>query len=180
MLTSSSFVAVTVALFTGPLCLILFLAFRPRSNDLAGSAYIIHGSTTHARFLPAQSKHSFTYTTLSLLVSLRALEARQLNLGWRSLVFAYAPKFFALVGLSPDSYLQDDTTSRGLSMMEKIHRLLEERNMWSVNDRLGDVWTMTMPSFFGFAGTNPLTVHFCYDKQESGLILVILEVKDRT
>jgi len=33
-----------------------------------------------------------------------------------------------------------------------------------------------MPGYFGFKGINPLTVHFCYDKSSSGLLLVILEV----
>lgn len=65
-------------------------------------------------------------------------------------------------------------------MMEKIYQLLEDREMRDVRNRLGNVWTMTMPSFLGISGINPLTVHFCYDKRESNLLLVILEVIIRT
>ena len=31
--------------------------------------------------------------------------------------------------------------------------------------RLGEVWMLTMPSYMGYEGINPLTVHYCYEKR---------------
>lgn len=156
---------------------LVFLGLSALSKKtLAGAAYVINGSTSHVRFLPTESRHSFTYPTLSLLVSLRDLEVNDLDLGWRRLIFAYAPKSFALTALSPDSYLQDDSSAQGMSMTQKLYKLLDEREMRHVSETLGDIWTMTMPSFLGFAGVNPLTVHFCYHKDTLDLLLVVLEV----
>jgi DUF1365 family protein len=163
-------------------CVALYAAARlvyktsASRQSLIGAAYIIHGSTSHVRFFPVESKHSFTYATFSLLVSLRALEDRRLDLGWNSLIFAYSPSFFALTSLSPESYLQDGPTYKGVSMLRKLHVLLHERGMSAAANRLGEIWTMTMPGYFGFRGINPLTVHFCYDKSSSCLLLVVLEV----
>ena len=40
---------------------------------------------------------------------------------------------------------------------------------------LEDSWMLTMPSFLGFEGINPLTVHFCY--RVGGVFwVVVLEV----
>lgn len=163
-------------------CIALYAAVRlvyktsTSRQSLIGAAYIIHGSTSHVRFFPVESKHSFTYATFSLLVSLRALEDRRLDLGWNNLIFAYSPSFPTLTSLSPESYLQDGHAYKGMSMLRKLDNLLHERGMSAVANRLGEIWTMTMPGYFGFKGINPLTVHFCYDKSSSGLLLVILEV----
>lgn len=174
-------ILIVVGTVFGTLLAILLATVVPAyhsEHDHAGAAYIINGSTSHVRFLPTESKHSFTYPTLSLLVSLRDLELNNLDLGWRKLLFAYAPKRFSLTALSPDSYLQDDSSTKGVSMVQKIYRLLDDRCMNAAADQLGDIWTMTMPSLLGFVGVNPLTVHFCYDKKSLALLLTILEASN--
>lgn len=76
----------------------------------------------------------------------------------------------------PESYLQDDRLHRGLSISQKLDDLIRERLGAASADRLGDSWMLTMPSYLGFVGINPLTVHYCYDKTSHGLYLTILEV----
>lgn len=41
---------------------------------------------------------------------------------------------------------------------------------------LEDAWMMTMPSYLGVEGINPLTVFYCYKKTSPQLWMVVLEV----
>lgn len=43
---------------------------------------------------------------------------------------------------------------------------------------LDDAWMLTMPSYCGFEGINPLTVYFCYSRTRGDkLYAVVLEVR---
>lgn len=43
---------------------------------------------------------------------------------------------------------------------------ISRRESWWAQE-LGQVWTVTMPSFMGITGINPLTVHYCYRPSKS-------------
>ncbi|KAG5653938.1 hypothetical protein H0H81_009295 [Sphagnurus paluster] len=153
----------------------------PNTNDPTPRAYILANAVTHARLLPVSASHSFTYPSLSLLVSLCALEAGALDLvgGW---VFGYGGVWGRLVGLRAAPYLADSPRDKAATIRGKLEALLAERGFvgQSRDDdearELEDAWMMTMPSFLGFEGINPLTVYFCYRTGSTALWLVVLEI----
>jgi DUF1365 family protein len=57
---------------------------------------------------------------------------------------------------------------------DKLVQALQERGYNGY--LLEDAWMMTMPSFIGWAGINPLTVYFCY-KSTGEFWITVLEVK---
>ncbi|KAI0081387.1 hypothetical protein K474DRAFT_1587678 [Panus rudis PR-1116 ss-1] len=132
------------------------------------TGYILHNTTTHARFLPKESSHSFTYPILGLFVSLNALENHELDLakGW---LFGYGPGRGRITGLRSSAYLGAGTAS----IKDKLQEALRERGFDPAS--LDDAWLLTMPSYLGFEGINPLSVYFCYTAQQQ-LSLVVLEV----
>ena len=138
-----------------------------------GRAYILQNRVSHARLLPVASRHSFVYPTLSLLVSLHALETRQLDLlgGW---LFSYGGLWGRLTGLRPSAYLHDAPGRDERSITQKLVDLLDQQG-WP-GSTLHDAWLMTMPSFLAFEGINPLSVYFCYRRGSPSLWLVVLEV----
>jgi DUF1365 family protein len=163
----------------------LYLLHHRRAHSLSSSratlpspGYVLTNSVTHARLIPAESKHAFTYPTLSLLVSLSALESRALNRGWWGWVFGY-PGLWRVCGLRPEAYLVDHSGSSSipgpLTIREKLVDLLKPSGV-----QLGEVWMMTMPSFLGFEGINPLTVYFCYEEGRDDAWGVVLEVCTNT
>ncbi|KAJ7353291.1 hypothetical protein DFH08DRAFT_774239, partial [Mycena albidolilacea] len=127
--------------------------------------YILENQVTHARFFP--TGHAFTYPTVSLLVSLNALESHGLDLGcgW---IFGYGGRWARLVGLRPAPYL----TENGGSIRQRLEKVLVDRGF---GGELEDAWMMTMPSLLGFEGINPLTVYFCY-RPGGQFFLAVLEV----
>ncbi|KAK7029515.1 hypothetical protein VNI00_014548 [Paramarasmius palmivorus] len=169
--------AVTAVLLLG-LPIALFSCTSPKKSSVllaSPSGYILTNSVTHARLLPASSRHSFTYSTVCLLLSLAALEAGELDVGWGGRIFSYGGKYGRILGLRADPYLtpKDDRSIRG-----KLEELLRDRGYLGIEQKLHSTWILTMPSYFGFEGINPLTVYFCY-KDISGkneLWLVVLEV----
>ncbi|KAK0447893.1 uncharacterized protein EV420DRAFT_1483693 [Desarmillaria tabescens] len=145
--------------------------FKPRNaaSDAARLGYVLKNQVTHARFLPALSKHAFSYPTVSLLVSLKALESGKLDLGY-GLVFRYGGLWGRLTGLRAEPYLSPQVGSE--SIRDKLNALLTTHEY--SEDLLDDVWMMTMPSYLGFEGINPLTVYFCY---KAGVFwLTVLEI----
>ncbi|KAF8192684.1 hypothetical protein K438DRAFT_2134044 [Mycena galopus ATCC 62051] len=128
--------------------------------------YILENTVTHARLLPVASPHAFTYPTLSLLVSLNALESHSLDLG-RGWIFGYGRRWARLVGLRAAPYL----TENGGSIRQRLEKVLLDRGF---GGDLEDAWMMTMPSLLGFEGINPLTVYFCY--RAGQFFLAVLEV----
>lgn len=145
--------------------------YKDRRRGLAGEAYVLQNQVTHVRFLPAPSKHSFVYPTVSLLVSLNALESKKLDLlgGW---LFGYGGIWGRLTGLRASGYLYDGQGDNR-SIKSKLIDVLDQYG--HAGCELQDAWLMTMPSFLGIQGINPLSVYFCY-KQGGSLWLVVLEV----
>ncbi|KIK98276.1 hypothetical protein PAXRUDRAFT_31278 [Paxillus rubicundulus Ve08.2h10] len=162
-------------------------------------AYILANKVTHARLLPAHSKHAFTYPTLSVLLSLDALESGSLDLpiclAWGpplGYFFRFGTIWGTLVGLRGDGYLgrgsDNESACRGgykekvtvekaysVSIRRKLDRILLESATIKASSEIRDAWMMTMPSICAFEGINPLTVYFCYRPSgETGI--VILEV----
>ncbi|KDQ55895.1 hypothetical protein JAAARDRAFT_208159 [Jaapia argillacea MUCL 33604] len=164
----------------------LFLYLRPQSPPnhypIASHSYILLNTTSHTRYLPTPSKHSFTYPTLSFLLSLRSLERHHLDLG-RGLVFGYGGVAWRICGLRAGGYLLDyrgAEDAKEKPILEKLVEVLRFSGYEMVDnegrDVLGEVWMMTMPSFLGFEGINPLTVYYCYKARQQALWITILEV----
>ncbi|KAL1662548.1 hypothetical protein GGF50DRAFT_58719 [Schizophyllum commune] len=152
---------------------VLYAHSRTRPLKHAARGYVLFNSVTHARLLPVESSHSFTYPTISLLVSLNALEAHELNLGPAGLLLAYGRRYGTLLGLRSKPYLREGEGS----IRDKLEALLCERGVLVEGGQLiKDVWMMTMPSFMGFEGINPLTVYFVYAQGSGALWLVVLEI----
>ena len=134
-----------------------------------GYGYVLENQVTHARLLPAESTHSFNYPTLSLLLSLNALESHSLDLG-KGWIFNYGGRW-ALTALRSNNYLTPEP-GRG-SIKRKLINVLDERGYDS--NELDDAWMLTMPSFMGWEDINPLTVYWCY-KPGGVEWLTVLEV----
>ena len=123
---------------------------------------------THARLLPVDSAHVFTYPTIAFLVSPDELERRQLDLG-RGWVFGYGGRLRRLTGLRAAPYLAPGSGP----IKQKLEGVLTLSGY--PGGELRDAWMMTMPSFLGFEGINPLTVYFCYNLN-GAFWLIVLEV----
>jgi DUF1365 family protein len=132
-------------------------------------AYVLENRVTHARLLPRPSSHAFTYPTISLLVSLRALESHMLDL-WNGFLFGFGGLYWRITGLRAKPYLMP---SRSESILDKLRKALDSHGLYG--DCIHDAWMMTMPSFFGWEGINPLTVYYCYSSSGE-LCCVVLEV----
>ena len=140
------------------------------------NAYVLVNKVTHARFQPKPSSHQFSYPTISFLFSLSALEHGLLDMGPRGSLFSYGATSWRLTGLRPSAYLHSSVlagTSDNRTIIAKLQEVLD--NFGRDSSLLSDAWIMTMPSYFGFEGINPLTVYFCY-KSDRSLWLVVLEV----
>lgn len=136
-------------------------------------AYICTNKVTHARFLPVESAHRFTYPMISFLMSLSALENGELDLGggW---LFGYGGLWFRATGIRSSAYLHSGTDfENGRPIKQKLLEVLRSHALDP--DLFDDAWMLTMPSYFGFEGINPLTVYFCY-KNDQSLWVVVLEV----
>lgn len=130
--------------------------------------------TTHARILPIPTKHAFSYPLIYLAVDIDELESGRLDLPGRLVNYGGSP-FTKVLGLRPVNYL---TPGPG-TLREKVKLLLDN----GVGEAdIGRVWLVTMPSFLGFEGINPLSVWYIYakgDEKDEGagkLSCIILEV----
>ncbi|THU76154.1 hypothetical protein K435DRAFT_186558 [Dendrothele bispora CBS 962.96] len=172
----------------------------PNAPRPSWPAYILTNQVHHARLLPLSSSHSFDYTTVCLLLSLNALESGSLDL-CKGYLFGYGGGVKGRVaGLRSEPYLmatmhmenekggiRREGNGKGMSMSikEKLVEVLRRRGYLELRDdsdedggnlkELEDAWMMTMPSYLGFEGINPLTVYFCY-RPGGVLWLVVLEV----
>ncbi|KAF8888982.1 hypothetical protein CPB85DRAFT_1334125 [Mucidula mucida] len=156
----------TITVQVGGLLLCLLAALKLLPSKSKG--YILENKVVHARLLPVDSKHAFVYPTICLLVPLDALEKRELDL-CGGVVFGYGGLWGRLTGLRPTPYL---TTLKG-TIRHKLEGVLSSHGF--EKEDLDDAWMMTMPSFLGFEGINPLTVYFCY-KPNGVFWLTVLEV----
>jgi DUF1365 family protein len=137
-------------------------------------AYILRSITSHARFLPVDSRHAFTYPVLSLLLPLSALEPGKLSL-LNGFLFSFGGIHGRILGLRSAGYLYDDG-GKEPSIRKKLVEALGKFGIGLSGDQLDDAWILTMPSYCGFEGINPLTVYFCYRKDCPELWIVVLEV----
>ena len=145
-----------------------------RNTTTVSRAYILRSITSHARFLPVDSRHAFTYPVLSLLLPLSALESGQLSL-LNGFLFSFGGIHGRILGLRSAGYLYDDG-GKEPSIRKKLVGVLEQFGIELAGERMDDAWILTMPSYFGFEGINPLTVYFCYRKDCPELWIVVLEV----
>lgn len=150
----------------------IYTAFprRPHLVNLTSKAYILENTVTHARLLPVESKHAFSYPTVALLLSLNALETGELGLGFNRL-FRYGDGL-SLLSIRPNPYL---TAESGLSIRQKLFKLIRQRGFAFDDEAISDTWMLTMPRILGHEGINPLTVYFCF-RPAGQLWLTVLEV----
>ena len=129
---------------------------------------LIPAYTTHARLSPVLARHAFSYPLIYLGVDVDALEAGTLNLPGRLVKYGGQP-ITKILGLRSDGYLLPG----GESFRQKINGLLSSHGV--VKDDMSRVWLVTMPSFMGFEGINPLSVWYIYN-HKGALSCCVLEV----
>jgi hypothetical protein len=139
---------------------------KSMSNRLR--SIIIPAYTSHARHLPKPSRHAFSYPLLYLGVDVDALENRELDLPGRLLGYGGQP-WTKCLGLRTNGYLRPGQES----LRVKAEQLLSEQGLGDVD--MMSIWLVTMPSFMGFEGINPLSVWYIYSEKRE-LTCVILEV----
>ena len=108
------------------------------------------------------------------MVSLNALESHLLDRGggW---LFGYGGVSFRITGIRPSGYVYANEPSTR-SIKEKLKKLLVDRGLDQEGDTLEDAWMLTMPSYLGYEGINPLTVYFCYQREGTEPWAIVLEV----
>lgn len=141
---------------------------RPTLSPESLPSALIPSYTSHARLLPSPAKHAFSYPLLYLGVDIDNLESGVLDLPGRFLTYGGSP-WSKVLGVRSDNYL---TPGPG-SLRQKLDKLLIEYGV--EKEDIGRAWMVSMPSYLGFEGINPLTVWFVYSAQRE-LSCVILEV----
>ncbi|KAJ2932004.1 hypothetical protein H1R20_g5093, partial [Candolleomyces eurysporus] len=139
-----------------------------------------------------------------MLVSLRALEEHALNLGlttksYWAWAFGYGGSKRRLTAISPRGYLSSGKEGEKGTIIERLEEVLRRDRDWrgsrgpedgkkekEAEERIvvEDAWMLTMPSFVGWEGINPLTVYFVYSPpegrreggEESVFTFVVLEI----
>lgn len=165
-----------------PLLILLSLLLHTIYNEPSPTepvhSHVFHAKTAHARFLPVEAKHVFSYPVLFFGLDLDALESDAMDLGR---LFGYQGTRkgrWRVTALSPSAYLDADVPGEELqSIKEKLLGYLEKKGVG--RELAKRVYTVTMPAYLGFEGINPLTVHYCYSEEEDStrkLEVVVLEV----
>ncbi|PWN24645.1 hypothetical protein BDZ90DRAFT_234915 [Jaminaea rosea] len=134
------------------------------------SAWLVPSYIHHARMLPLASKHTFRYPTLYLAVQLGALEAGECNVGAQGRLFRWnagsKSNRWAMTALEAIDYLGSNEET---SWLAKLELELRQRHWLAAGQTLDadayEVWAISMPSYFGFHGINPLTVYYIYRKE---------------
>lgn len=138
------------------------------NNPEALRSIIIPAYTSHARHLPKPSRHAFSYPLLYLGVDVDELEKARLNLPGRLLGYG-GSSWTKVLGLRSFGYLRPGPES----LRAKAERLLHEQGV--KEEGIARIWLVTMPSFAGFEGINPLSVWYIYSEKRE-LSCIILEV----
>ncbi|RXK35829.1 hypothetical protein M231_06923 [Tremella mesenterica] len=125
---------------------------------------LIRCNTSHSRVLPSTSSHSFSYPLLYVGIDIDALSNGSLN----SPIFSH-DRSLTVLGLRSNGYLFPGRET----FREKLESLLSKHDVRK--EMIGKVWLITMPSYLGFEGINPLSVWYVYTR-EGELGWVILEV----
>lgn len=164
--------AVTVPLLIGALTLVTaYLVTRRKSSNIpldALQSIVIPAYTSHARHLPKPSRHAFSYPLLYVGVDIDTLQSGILDLPRR--LFGYGGRpWTKVLGLRSDGYLQAGPEH----LRSKVELLVMDHGMRK--EEIAKVWLVTMPSFLGFEGINPLSVWYIYNAKRE-LRCVILEV----
>ncbi len=127
------------------------------------ASLIIPCMTQHKRYLPIPSSHSFSYPLVYLGLDLDELEGRFLD----STVFKYNSKAWkGILTLSREPYLSQPKTKNYSSLREELVDLVGSHGV--DKGQIGKVWVITMPTYLGLTGINPLTVWYLYDNGEKG------------
>lgn len=163
---------VTVPLLIGALTLVTAYLFTPRKTSRvppdALQSIVIPAYTSHARHLPKPSRHAFSYPLLYVGVDIDSLQTGLLDLPRR--LFGYGGRpWTKVLGLRSDGYLQAGREN----LRAKVEQLLGGHGI--AKEEIAKVWLVTMPSFLGFEGINPLSVWYIYNSKRE-LRCVILEV----
>ncbi|KAJ9099298.1 hypothetical protein QFC21_004179 [Naganishia friedmannii] len=155
----------------------------PAPSPNALPSLLIPCITSHRRFLPATAIHSFSYPLIYLGLDLEELESGSLDLpASRGFVYGGNP-WTSILGIQADSYLDISTPRPDVSFRQRLLGLLASNGVQE--HEVGRVWLLTMPSYIGKSGINPLTTYFVYRKpgsekgseqREGGLLCVVLEV----
>lgn len=125
-----------------------------------------------------------------MFVSLHALESGQLSKGFGTSdgawgwAFGYGKPKRRLVSIEPHGYLSSGREGDGTTITERLQDVFKrDRGSSDVEKKkvvVHDAWMLTMPSFVGWVGINPLTVYFVYSRedgvQESVFTSVVLEI----
>lgn len=164
---------VTIPLLVGALALVFTYCVTPRTKARqtaidALQSIVIPAYTSHARHLPKPSRHAFSYPLLYIGVDIDSLESGLLDLPARLLTYGGRP-WTKVLGLRSNGYLQ--AGHEGLR--SKVEQLLEDHGV--TKNEISKVWLVTMPSFLGFEGINPLSVWYIYNTKRE-LRCIILEV----
>ncbi|ORY24229.1 hypothetical protein BCR39DRAFT_595395 [Naematelia encephala] len=148
---------------------------RKRPDIDALPSLLVPAYTTHARLLPITSKHAFSYPLLYLAIDIDSLEGGQIDLPRQLLSYGGHP-LSKILGIRSDGYLEQGQEG----LRRKLVALLVDRGV--AKEDIGRVWLVTMPSYLGFEGINPLSVWYVYraGTSDSGarrsLMCVVLEV----
>ncbi|KAH7106988.1 hypothetical protein BKA62DRAFT_825575 [Auriculariales sp. MPI-PUGE-AT-0066] len=129
---------------------------------------------------PTTSPHKFNYRTKSMMLSLRDLEAANLDLGHGRLFGYGTHSALRVSGISPENYLTrvrpDVSTEMSIDKVKietRLIDLLRASGETIATGCIGDIWMLTIPAYFGVE-MNPLTMYFCYD--QNGPVLAVLEI----
>ena len=136
--------------------------------------HLYHARTAHARFLPIQAKHVFSYPVLFFGVDVDALEAGKLELGR---LFGYNPSNWRWTAIRSRGYFEPGQELQGIR--EKLWKHLESRGV--LRDQVRKIYTVTMPALAGLQDINPLTIHYTYSLDAADareLEVVVLEVSN--
>lgn len=164
---------IAVSLLVGALTLVSAYILAPRTKTAAVAtdalqSIVIPSYTSHARHLPTPSRHAFSYPLLYLGVDIDSLQAGALDLPGRLLRHGGRP-LSKVLGIRSDGYLQPGNGT----LRSKLEDLLEKQGLR--REEVRKAWLVTMPSFIGFEGINPLSVWYVYN-EERELHCVVLEV----
>jgi DUF1365 family protein len=97
-------------------------------------------------------------------LDLDALESHDLD----SIVFKYdVHPLRAFTTISPNSYLSHPKCRTYTGLREELLELVGRHGVDTSS--IGKVWLVTMPTYLGVTGINPLTVWYLYDTGESSL-----------
>ena len=171
---------VTLALFVPVVVLALAVTTGSRSRSRSAHpdrdalpSLLAPCYTTHGRLLPAPAKHAFSYPLLYVAVDIDSLAAGTLD---QRRVFAHGGRpLTKVLGLRSDGYLGPGHDG----FRRKLERLLTEHNI--AGEDIGRIWLVTMPSYLGVEGINPLSVWYIYTptsgpNEARRLACVVLEV----